>query len=175
MSQSSQNNSTSPDVIDLSASNVDQEIEEQNELSESLPSTEEVEESSSEDDDQGFQGGPPVEEMQLTQVRCDRRPMNELLQLFDTSMHGLTQVNDSVAISNFTCMSLQEYIEVMPRYCMRSHKSCERCKCLVDATKMVLSHGLIELAQVFKAVFPSVTYHSYSAKRLLGKMLVIFL
>lgn len=57
LSQSSQNNSTSPDVIDLSASNVDQEIEEQNELSESLPSTEEVEESSSEDDDQGFQGG----------------------------------------------------------------------------------------------------------------------
>jgi len=53
LSQSSQNNST---VIDLSASNIDQEIEEQNELSEFLPSTE-VEETSSEDDDQGFQGG----------------------------------------------------------------------------------------------------------------------
>ena len=40
---------------------------------------------------------------------------------------------------------------------------------------MVISNGLIELAQVFKTAFPSVTYHSYSAKRLLGKMPVVFL
>ena len=40
---------------------------------------------------------------------------------------------------------------------------------------MVLSNGLIRLAEVFKTVFPSITYHSHNAKRLLMRMPIVSL
>ena len=39
--------------------------------------------------------------------------------------------------------------------------------------KMVLEDGIVPLADVFKAVFPTVTYHSLNAKRRLLQMPVV--
>jgi len=72
-------------------------------------------------------------------------------------------------------MSLQEYAKVLPKHCEMHHKKCHHCDKLVSAANMILSNGLIQLAQVFKTVFPTITYHSHNAKRLLMKMPIVSL
>ena len=109
-----------------------------------------------------------------TVVSCDGRPLTELLQLFTVhTPTTFTQLSDEVTVSNFTCMSLQEYVnKVLPKHFEMHYKHCDK---VVNAANMILSNGLMQLAQVFKTVFPSITYHSHNAKRLLMKMPIVSL
>lgn len=83
-------------------------------------------------------------------------------------------VSSDVFISKFKGLTLREYCTVRKYYCENHHLiPCPECKSIIQAAEMVLKDGIVSLAAVFKAAFPTVTYHSVNAKGRLLQMPVV--
>lgn len=85
-------------------------------------------------------------------------------------------VDSEVFVSKFKGLSLSEYYRVKKNLCETNHtkKNCD-CKALINVALTVLNDGICSLSGVFKHNFPTVTYHSFNAKRRLLQMpIVIF-
>ena len=68
-------------------------------------------------------------------------------------------------------MTLSEYTVALPKFCeVRHHAGCTTCPSLLKAAQMVLTDGVVSLADAFKSAFPGVTYKSSTAKRMLLQM-----
>lgn len=105
-----------------------------------------------------------------------------LSELVDIYLHSQTQVvsefntvSSDVFVSKFKGLTLQEYCAMREYFCSKNHDQipCTQCKSMIQAAEMVLKDGIVPLAVVFKAAFPTVTYHSVNAKRRLLQMPVV--
>lgn len=103
-----------------------------------------------------------------------------LTKLVDVYLRSQTQalseydtVTSDVFISKFRGLTLLEYCTVRDHYCREYHTHCTECESMIQAAEMVLKNGIVPLAVVFKAAFPTVTYHSVNAKRRLLPMPVV--
>jgi hypothetical protein len=69
--------------------------------------------------------------------------------LYASKIHGLT---------------LGQYCLARRYLCSAQHNQCD-CNSMIQAAEIVLKHGIVSMATVFKTVFPNVTYHAVNAKR----------
>lgn len=85
-------------------------------------------------------------------------------------------VCDDICSSNLNGISLAEYIYALPHYCHLKHDpTCTLCPSLLTVASDVLNNGFSLLSSSFKSAFPQITYHSYSAKRLLLQLPLVSL
>ena len=105
------------------------------------------------------------------------RHLRKLMDISTHQTHALSEFNTlsaDVLSSRFSGLTLAEYVTARGYFCNINHsQSCIECKSMIQAGKMVLEDGIVPLADVFKAVFPTVTYHSLNAKRRLLQMPVV--
>ena len=87
------------------------------------------------------------------------------------SLSYFEQVSPAVSVSRVRNLSLAEYMLALPAYCAAKHsESCTECSSLLQVAKTVLENGFVKLADAHRSAFPSVSYHSHSAKRKFLKM-----
>ncbi len=85
------------------------------------------------------------------------------------------QQSDSVSVSKFNQLSLEEYCQARKAYCSSYHKNslCLDCTNMIKAAEIILEVGICTLSSVFRTVFPDVTYHTPYAKRRLLQMPIV--
>ena len=80
-------------------------------------------------------------------------------------------ISNDISVSELTCVTLREYITLLPYYCKNRHCStCAECPGLLLVANSILSDGYVKLSTAFHSAFPDVTYHAINAKRKLLKM-----
>ena len=107
------------------------------------------------------------------------RHLSELVDIYLNSqtqvLSEFNTVSSDVFVSKFKGLTLQEHCAMREYFCSKNHDQipCTQCKSMIQAAEMVLKNGIVPLAVVFKAAFPTVTYHSVNAKRRLLQMPVV--
>lgn len=88
-----------------------------------------------------------------------------IVQLAHSHAFPLKLVSDSITLTTVTNISLSDYVSARMYYCQSKHATaCTSCKSLCTIGRMVLENGFVQLSKAFRTNFPSVTYHSQSAK-----------
>ena len=103
------------------------------------------------------------------------RPIDSLLQTFIQNKHlsgsNYKRLSSKISISNFNKLSLFDYCTARREYCTIYHPpQCFLCPAMIKVANLVIEAGVCSLHSVFKAAFPSVTYHTMNAKRKLLQM-----
>ena len=103
------------------------------------------------------------------------RPLSKLVELLEESnsqsLSYFEQVSSDVSVSVVSNLSLAQYVLALPAYCVAKHRQgCAECPSLLQVAKIVLENGFVKLSDAHRSAFPSVTYHSHSAKRKFLKM-----
>ena len=125
---------------------------------------------STREDQQVFFPGPSC-----TKQFSAGRPLSTLVELLagnnSQSLSYFEQVSSDVSVSRVSNLSLAEYVLALPAYCVAKHREgCSECSSLLQVAKTILENGFVKLSDAHRSAFPSVSYHSHSAKRKFLKM-----
>ena len=103
------------------------------------------------------------------------RPICKLVDIYlhNQALSNYNTVSSDVFTSNFIGLTLSQYCIVREYYCAKNHKACTQCRAMIQAARTILMNGIVPMADVFKDVFPGVTYHSLNAKRRLLQMPIV--
>ena len=91
--------------------------------------------------------------------------------ILDQQTSSYRCISDAISVSELTCVSIMEYISLLPDYCKNRHYStCTECPGLLMVANSIVSEDYVQLSTAFRSAFPGVTYHAINAKRKLLRM-----
>ena len=100
------------------------------------------------------------------------RPVADLITLYNQEVRRLAnepcskQVSDGVYVSNFSQMSLAEYVQARQRFCSNTHaQPCSPCARMLGVARTVCEVGYCRLSKAFHHVSPGVTYSAEHARK----------
>jgi len=102
-----------------------------------------------------------------------RRPVTELIRIFSIERkRNLSQpqcIGDSIHVSLFNQLSLQEHIIGRKEHCNRNHKqTCLKCTQMLKVATCVLNDSFCFLSSAFKEASPNANYQADTARKLLS-------
>lgn len=106
-------------------------------------------------------GGTTNTRRQLTNLVATYNSNRKRFPIYSTLSNGLISISSSVGLS------LTEFIQVLKHICSIKHHKAVKCDCssMIQVAEIVLKEGIIKLPDLFRSVFPHVSYRSIHAKR----------
>ena len=97
--------------------------------------------------------------------------MSILVNAKQETLSEYITVNESICISKFSSLSLEEYCLACKEYCSLRHidTMCD-CSGMIAAAEKILKEGICSLSSVYRTAFPNLTYQPTQAKRKLLQM-----
>ena len=98
------------------------------------------------------------------------RPVADLITSYNQEVIRLTSEpcskQDGVYVSNFSQMSLAEYVQAHQRFCSDTHaQPCSPCARMLGVARIVCEVGYSGIVKAFHHVSPGVTYSAEHARK----------